>query len=272
MADLTDALTACMKLRRSDAAPIRVADKLYIGTVAAARNKEALTAEGITHIVCAAAEATCYFEDDFAYLHVAVDDRSGVRISDHFEEANAFINDCIQGGGAALVHCVMGRSRSATLVCAYLMSSQGMPMLTALDLVRQARPRAQPNPSFALQLLKYQLALQSGGDGAREAERAKPAGLGSPLWMMFKTVTQVAPVVLGIVALGPSLYFAPPMPDIAQVVDAIDAGRLPLDIIMGVCAAFVVVVGMLAMAWRVGRALKRWLVSGRRHVEPRHSA
>ncbi len=44
------------------------------------------------------------------------------------------------GGGALLVHCHEGRSRSATLVLAYLMQARGMTLKQALEHVRWAAP------------------------------------------------------------------------------------------------------------------------------------
>lgn len=48
-----------------------------------------------------------------------------------------------------------GRSRSATIVAAYLMMKQGMSSSEALELIRQARP-IRPNPGFLQQLADHE--------------------------------------------------------------------------------------------------------------------
>jgi len=39
----------------------------------------------------------------------------------HFNSCNKFIKNTISGGGNVFVHCYAGVSRSAAIVCAYLM-------------------------------------------------------------------------------------------------------------------------------------------------------
>lgn len=84
----------------------------------------------------------------------------------HIEASNAFIAGARARGGAVLVHCYAGQSRSAALVIAYLMQSQGMGLMDAWALTRAARPCAQPNSGFLRQLALYGKRLAAAGSGA----------------------------------------------------------------------------------------------------------
>lgn len=58
-----------------------------------------------------------------------------------------------------LVHCVMGRSRSATLVLAYLMMKHSLSVVDAIEHVRQRRCIL-PNHGFLKQLRALDITLQ----------------------------------------------------------------------------------------------------------------
>lgn len=96
----------------------------------------------------------CYHKGQLKYQLVDIYDDERANISQHFEQSNQFIEGGRAAGGV-LVHCYAGVSRSATLVLAYLMSRERLPLKLAMQRVREARPAAQPNAGFFRQLEKY---------------------------------------------------------------------------------------------------------------------
>ena len=55
-------------------------------------------------------------------------------------------------GGGALVHCHAGVSRSCAVIAAHVMKTRGVDADDALEVVRRAHPRADPNAGFVAQL------------------------------------------------------------------------------------------------------------------------
>jgi len=136
----------------------------------------------VTHVVNAGAFA--YDKDDsISYLDLPVQNTPDSDISRHFAACNGFIHAAVKGGeGLVLVHCRAGRSRTATLVCAYLIAHRGLCVEQALDTVRAARPSSKPIDAFMLQLLDYcrklPVSKDEHGEGLVQTARAKPRSLG----------------------------------------------------------------------------------------------
>lgn len=74
-------------------------------------------------------------------------DRPSWNIAVYFDQAAKFIDDAIRSGGKVFVHCVVGISRSATLVIAYLIICRGMNAAEALTHTFKQR-RVFPNIGF----------------------------------------------------------------------------------------------------------------------------
>lgn len=64
-----------------------------------------------------------------------------------------------------LVHCLMGRSRSAAMVLGYLVAHHGLTLEEALYQLRQARPHVQPNRGFLRQLRDFEHRLHHAQHG-----------------------------------------------------------------------------------------------------------
>ena len=149
--------------RAAGAPPSRVAPRLYVGGAASARDAAALAAAAITHIVNAAPSVPNWFEkagdenapSQLTYLNVPVFDDARDDLGAFFPSVVAFIDTALASGGAVLIHCVAGASRSVTLAAAWLVAARGATPAAALAAVRAARPRADPNAGFLAQLAAW---------------------------------------------------------------------------------------------------------------------
>ncbi|KAK4372468.1 hypothetical protein RND71_007852 [Anisodus tanguticus] len=148
------------KIIREDKDPCTIEEGLYLGSFGAANNKNALKSLNLTHILTIARDINPPYPNEFVYKVLAVHDRVDVNISHYFEECFDFIEEAKRQGGGVLVHCFAGKSRSATIVIAYLMKKHGMSQSEAFQFVKSKRPVVSPNASFMTQLENYDKTLK----------------------------------------------------------------------------------------------------------------
>ncbi|KAG8045135.1 hypothetical protein GUJ93_ZPchr0008g13835 [Zizania palustris] len=148
------------RYRKADNIPCPIDQGLYLGSVGAALNKEVLKSLSITHILIVARSLNPAFPSEFNYKKIEVLDRPDIDLAKHFDECFSFIDESISTGGNVLVHCFAGRSRSVTIVVAYLMKKHQMSFQSALSLVRSKRPQVAPNEGFMCQLENFEKSLQ----------------------------------------------------------------------------------------------------------------
>ncbi|XP_075390695.1 dual specificity phosphatase 29 [Tenrec ecaudatus] len=133
--------------------------KLYIGDEATALDRYQLQKVGFTHVLNAAhgrwnvdTGADYYRDTAIKYLGVEAEDLPTFDLSVFFYPASAFIEDALNNDhNKILVHCAMGRSRSATLVLAFLMIHRNMTLVDAIQQVAKNRC-VLPNRGFLKQL------------------------------------------------------------------------------------------------------------------------
>ncbi|XP_062303122.1 serine/threonine/tyrosine-interacting-like protein 2 [Osmerus eperlanus] len=150
-------------------APFRPVDEvwsnIFIGEKSVAVNKGRLKRLGITHILNAAHGTGVYTGEAFyagmniQYMGIEVDDFADADISPHFRTAAEFLDEALlTHKGKVLVDSMMGVSRSAVLVAAYLMIFHHMTIMEALTALRKKRA-INPNEGFLKQLRQLNEAL-----------------------------------------------------------------------------------------------------------------
>ncbi|KAL7856467.1 hypothetical protein SRHO_G00153660 [Serrasalmus rhombeus] len=161
--DLEKVLDSCtLELNQID----EVWPNLYIGNVRIAQNRAALRHLGITHILNAAHSKRGsigdqnFYGTSFVYCGIPAEDSSYFDLDIYFRSAAEFIHKGLKTpDGKVLVHCIMGMSRSSTLVLAYLMLYHHIPLRSAIQ--RLIRKRAiYPNRNFLALLLDLDLQLK----------------------------------------------------------------------------------------------------------------
>ncbi|OVA05514.1 Dual specificity phosphatase [Macleaya cordata] len=147
------------KYVKEDNIPCQIEEGLYLGSLGAAHNKAALKSLNITHILTVANMLGPAHQNDFIYKKIVVADREETDLTQHFSECFDFIDEAKMKGGGVLVHCFAGKSRSVTIVVAYLMKKRRMSLSQALEHVKSRRPLAAPNAGFMLQLQNFEKSL-----------------------------------------------------------------------------------------------------------------
>ena len=150
-------------MEKHSAPPTQIRPNLILGADKDARDLETLRSLGVTHIVNAAADCDCHYEDAFQYLHVKLFDSPQENIAKHLARVLEFLKEVNGSGGVVLVHCQQGISRSCSLVLAWLMAHEGLSMDEALADVRTKRSFVKPNEGFAKQLREFERSLNTMG-------------------------------------------------------------------------------------------------------------
>jgi dual specificity phosphatase 12 len=138
----------------------QILPQLWLGGIDLTYDFEFLKENSITHIVTVLESQ--HGTHAMAALHIKqmslrISDVEDAPIYDTFLPACQFIDTAIKGGGNVLVHCLMGISRSPTIVAAYLIWAQNMGVDDALKILKGLRPIVDPNDGFLKSLRQLKL-------------------------------------------------------------------------------------------------------------------
>lgn len=136
--------------------PNQVFNYLFIGSAANAANKQELVALGITHILNVKESFFAAPPSGFEFLHVAMSDYGNQNIHEVLPSCFEFIKSAKEKEGKVLVHCRGGVNRSATVVLAWMMNAEKMPLKEAWHHLRSRRSVVSPHEQYVAQLKLYE--------------------------------------------------------------------------------------------------------------------
>jgi len=134
-----------------------VVENLYISGL---ESRQAILNKGIRCVINISSE--CPIQDlgsTIEYEKVSILDLPTTSIQPYFDRLTDRIEDNLQQGIKTLVHCYVGRSRSASIILAYLMKYKQMSLREAFYYLRSRRPIIGPNFGFIKQLIEYEKSL-----------------------------------------------------------------------------------------------------------------
>ena len=130
---------------------------LYLGSFANACDLKELKRANIKYILnCAVECKNDNLPKDIKELHLKLVDEPEFNITKYFDQTNEYINKIRTAGGALLVHCKVGLSRSPTVIIAYLIKYYEFSVDSAIRFIKRKRPQIIPNQGFIQQLKEYE--------------------------------------------------------------------------------------------------------------------
>ncbi|EUC39983.1 hypothetical protein COCMIDRAFT_41609 [Bipolaris oryzae ATCC 44560] len=172
--------------------------RIYIGGLYALYQTDLIEAAGITHVL-SVIDYDALLQEKFCHLrhfHIRAEDHPNTNLLQFFESGVKYIDEALTSppltpgntkphvadanispskgadgapaGGGVFVHCAMGKSRSATLVCAYLIWKYNVSPEAALEQLCEGRPICDPNPGFKEQLEVWSAMCRAGSEGEKK--------------------------------------------------------------------------------------------------------
>ena len=135
----------------------QITEKLFLGNEDTARDKAILNKLNISNILICAEGCEPFFKDEYKYKILYIDDAIDENILSWLQEAFEFIDSSEKN---IYIHCVMGISRSPSIVIAYLMYKNKISYEEAYDFVKNKRNVINPNSGFQDQLKKFEKILK----------------------------------------------------------------------------------------------------------------
>lgn len=156
------------------ALPSRITPYMFLGGKECAEDHETCRSLGITHVLSILMDPRgVRVPPSCLHLPLSIEDEPAEDISVFFEQAFRWMDAAVKGGSRVLVHCKVGRCRSATMCAVYLMRAKGMSLDAAMRHLKACRRQVHINHGFTRQLQTYEVRL-FGAPGVGGTPKALP--------------------------------------------------------------------------------------------------
>ena len=137
-----------------------IIDKIYIGSYFNAKNEEELEKNNIKYILNCASECKNIFKNKIKYFNLDIKDQNDFPIQNYFDKGIQFIEESLNNNdGNILIHCTQGKSRSTTLLMAYLIKCKKENTNSAYKIVKSKRQLTMPNLGFMNKLREFEKSI-----------------------------------------------------------------------------------------------------------------
>ena len=134
----------------------QIIDNLWLGGCSSVCNRKSLKERNIEYIIIAVRGASASYPFDFKYDKANLNDVEGENILPEIEKLLPTIHEYLTEERAILVSCIYGRSRSCSIVAAYLIKYKGMTTDEAIDFIKDKRSQISPNDGYIKQLKQFE--------------------------------------------------------------------------------------------------------------------
>jgi hypothetical protein len=138
----------------------KIIENLWLGGITSTCNREALQNKNINLIITAVLGSCATFPYNFQYDRAKLKDNDSDVILPEIQRLVPIIHQELKQNKGVLVSCIKGRSRSCTIVAAYLIKYHKMTTQEALNFIKDKRSQIQPIPSYITTLKLYELSLK----------------------------------------------------------------------------------------------------------------
>ena len=134
----------------------QIIDNLWVGAISSAYNREALHEHNIEIIISAFLGSTAKYPYDFNYERAKLRDVEDEDILSCLEKLLPIIHQTLLNGKGVLCHCQHGKSRSVSIIAAYLIRYKNMTTDEALRFIKSKRTQINPNKGYIDQLIIFE--------------------------------------------------------------------------------------------------------------------